>query len=171
MTLRQLINKVIETGNFFGVASRLKDYYYFDESSEDIEYITHSYTSVIAELLEKPNFESSDRLVVEEKIDDLSEPPEKFVNVHISNDDRTDSRATDFAQWSTLIDLEIDNKLKLKPELLLAHILWELTFYGYSEDKINEESKKLQELCDRIDRGEEKLIPFEFDKVFKEPDE
>ena len=171
MTLRQLINEVLDSGKFFKVVTTLKDHHYSDMSEEDVEYISHSYMSVIDELLEKPPDESTDRLVVSEKVDDLSDPPEEYIDTLITNSDGTDRRAIDFVPWSSLIDLEVDSDLKLQTSALLAHILWEITFYGYTENKVKEEREELQELIDRVDRGEEKLIPFEFDKVFKEPDE
>lgn len=171
MTLRQLIDKVLDTGMFFSVVSTLRSHYNFDDSSEDIEYISDVYMNVLVELLNKPEFESHDRLSVDERIDDLSDPPEMYVDVHILKPDEDEPWALDFVPWSTLIDLKIVNKLKLKPEELLAHILWEITFHGYSESKVDEESKKLQELADRIDRGEEKMIPFEIDEIFKKSDE
>ena len=44
---------------------------------------------------------------------------------------------------------------------VLAHILWELTFYGYTAQAVKAEKVSLEETLDRIEKGEEKLIPWD----------
>ena len=51
--------------------------------------------------------------------------------------------------------------LKIKNDCLAAHILWEITFYGFTEEKVLAEHAELKKQLERIDSGEEELIPWE----------
>ena len=65
------------------------------------------------------------------------------------------------AKWEDLIDAEIRKGVFLDDCTILAHILWEITFYGYTREAVKEAEDNLKELSDKIESGEEKLIPWE----------
>jgi hypothetical protein len=48
-------------------------------------------------------------------------------------------------RWSKLIDTPVENKAGCSNEEMLANILWELTFDGWTEEKAAENTKKLNE--------------------------
>ena len=43
----------------------------------------------------------------------------------------------------------------------LSHVLWEMTFCGFDYENTIEEKQELDDICDRIDRGEEELVDWE----------
>ena len=51
--------------------------------------------------------------------------------------------ALDFVDWHELIDAEIEHSVALFPREILAYILWEITFWGFSRNQIKGESLKL----------------------------
>ena len=48
-------------------------------------------------------------------------------------------------RWSELIDTPIENKTKCSIEEVVSHILWELTFDGWTEEKAAEKTKFIME--------------------------
>ena len=48
-----------------------------------------------------------------------------------------------------LIDAEVQHDLPLDSDYILAHILWEITFYGFSSESIEEAKESLGEELDR----------------------
>jgi len=51
----------------------------------------------------------------------------------------------DFVSWKDIIDIEIFNTVKMTQADTLAYILWEITFWGFSEKEIQKQSKKIQD--------------------------
>lgn len=73
-------------------------------------------------------------------------PPKGHYNVNA--DKHNQYFAFGFTTWSDIIDTPviIDNSVKhLSIDALLAEILWELTFYGWSEETHKESMSKLEE--------------------------
>ena len=59
--------------------------------------------------------------------------------------------AMDLTAWEDLIDYKIKTKHdKIDAHKALAHILWEITFYGFSEDEITQEKDKLKKLSKEV---------------------
>lgn len=52
--------------------------------------------------------------------------------------------ASGFVPWSKLIDTPIINEARFSLEKLLAEILWELTFYGWTEEKAKESTNEIK---------------------------
>jgi len=46
--------------------------------------------------------------------------------------------AADFQPWGCLIEKEIITTINLTKEQIMAHILWEITFWGFSSEKVKE---------------------------------
>lgn len=70
-----------------------------------------------------------------------------------------------FSQWASYLVAE-EALASLPPEEIAAHILWEMTFYGFSDAEIEEERKKIEKAFKDIESGKVELIPAE--EVFKE---
>ena len=54
----------------------------------------------------------------------------------------------DFTPWEDLIDANIKNALSIDSPTTLAHILWEMTFYGFSAESINEAKEEIKKIMD-----------------------
>ena len=79
--------------------------------------------------------------------------------------------ACGFAKWSEVIDTPIINDLGCSTEKLLAEMLWEITFYGWTEEKqgefVAELEERLVQAKEEIQRGECMEIPPSKDGDFK----
>jgi hypothetical protein len=62
-------------------------------------------------------------------------PPKGHYNCNLSKYNKV--FAMGFTAWSKLIDTPIVNEAELSSEELAAEILWELTFYGWTEKRVN----------------------------------
>ena len=87
-----------------------------------------------------------------------------------------DSYAFEFSLWDDILGYEVDpyNLLMVGPIPLAADVLWEMTFFGFEEAKVEAERKELERRDEELDRilklpkeeQEKYLIPAE--KVFAE---
>ena len=72
--------------------------------------------------------------------------PEKIdIDACLLDEPKDELFALDFVEWKDIIDIEIYNSAKLTQTECLAHILWEITFWGFSEKEIQKQSKKIQD--------------------------
>ena len=164
MTLRQLISKVVDNHGLFKVVMLLKEQYYTDIETENVENIFKHYSMAVTGLVECTQEKTNlHKIIICKELDDLVEPPEEYTDVRLSNIDETELYATDLTPWRRLIDLEIDNKINISEEESLAHILYDITFYGYTEAEIDHEKSRMVELAEQATNEfiEGKLIPWE----------
>lgn len=155
MTLRDLLHKC-RYKNVFNIIHQ--EYYRGKYSKEKIEEADQGYLHVYYELQSlkrKPSEEYQIYICKKEDIDG-----EKFTDVALYCEEDEQVYAIDLTPWEDLIDAEIKNDTKFGRDRVLAHILWEITFYGFRSERVKLERIKLMELSKRIDRGEEKLIPW-----------
>lgn len=85
-------------------------------------------------------------------------PPEGHYNI---NDDKYNRVfAAGWIPWSKMIDTPIINETTLPLESMVAEILWEMTFYGWSEEKtadhVKEIEGRLKEALTEIDAPDKK---------------
>ena len=80
------------------------------------------------------------------------EDPIKFTDVCLYDEEIDQIFSIDLINWSELIDLEILDCLNLDNYSLLGSILWELTFYGFDLESIEEEKQKLKNAISEIDK-------------------
>lgn len=48
----------------------------------------------------------------------------------------------DFVAWEDIIDMEVFNSVKISYAESLSHILWEITTWGFTQEKIQKEKQK-----------------------------
>ena len=70
--------------------------------------------------------------------------PEKKIDIDVCLLDELEDElfSLDFVDWSDIIDLELYDSAKITRAECLAHILWEITFWGFSREAINKQKKK-----------------------------
>ena len=156
MTLRDLLRKC-SYKNVFNIIH--KEYYKGKFPEEKIKEADQGYLHVYYELQslkKKPSEEYQIYICREEDAGG-----EKFIDVALYCAEDEQVYAIDLTPWEDLIDAEIKNDTEFQQDKVLAHILWEITFYGFRAERVKLERIKLKELCDRIDSGEEKLTPWE----------
>ena len=73
------------------------------------------------------------------------ENPEVFKDDEIGNQEV--SYGIEFVEWEEWRGMDIDpgSLLKYSVSDILAHCLWEMTFYGYTQDAIRKQAKQLKE--------------------------
>jgi hypothetical protein len=158
MTLRDLLRKTSYHAIFNCIH---KEYYYKDPDDEVIE-VSLSYRRVINKLLsydESPDPEY--QILIRAPEGEASEKTASFIDVYLQTSEDGETYAMDLVSWVELVDSEIHNHAKLNNDCAAAHILWEITFYGFTEECVDKEKVEMDELIKRIDSGEEKLIPWE----------
>ena len=135
-------------------------------SKEDGEYFT-DVTMFLKEEIEQafeicPDIENADDI---EKLSD--EDVTRLLSVHI---DLPTSYSFSFSPWAEIVGFELDedNVQKIGAEKILAAILFEMTFYGFDEEKIEFEKKKLYKLISDVDDQLEKTE--DVDKAFQSLD-
>ena len=135
----------------------LFEYYYKDVAGADIDKCIAIYTKVWDELL-KLHPKHSDFII------SLRPETEEDNYVDVfgipTNPACTDgSWALDLVDWREWLSAEIDEEVSklYSPEVLIAHILWEMTFYGYGEDDISKKRDELTEQIKEIDDGKVQL--------------
>ena len=76
---------------------------------------------------------------------------------------RQQSYAIAFTPWSEWLGLEVGNQVlkKIPKNEIIAHCLWEMTFMGFTQDKIRKKLNALKKQSRDIKEGKVKTIPFE----------
>jgi len=99
------------------------------------------------------------------------EGEERYIDIYGSdgitaNDyhaDRLERFALEMRAWNEWLGMEVnEDSLKEFSEIEIAcHCLYEMTFMGFTEEKIQEFKKELDRRVEEIDNGTAKLIPME----------
>ena len=79
----------------------------------------------------------------------------------VLRDSTTDHYAADLVSWKELIDLSIVNETNKSMHEIIACILWEITFWGWTDQEVTNERNKLKKTIEDIESGKECLIPFD----------
>lgn len=83
-------------------------------------------------------------------------PPKGYYNCNLDKYSKT--FAVGFAPWSKVIDTPVVNLTNYPNERIAAEILWEITFYGWTENivtkQISEIRGQIQESIKAIDKGD-----------------
>ena len=160
MTLRELIKKTSYKGAFNSI---YRDHYKH-LPDDDVAKYALKYSDVFS-LLKDLKFNGDTNLKIfiteKEEIALEGEEPEKFTDVCLYDEAADQIFSIDLMPWSEIIDLEILDCLNLNNYDLLGNILWELTFYGFDLESIEEERQKL------INASSEEMQPMTLEEFQK----
>ena len=165
MTLRDLINAVMDTGNWNRVTSIIYDTYYTENDSR--KHVDQAYIGALAELLDLPHNKQDISIVIEQCTtvipgrDDQS-TIEKYVDVRLQQPTQGPC-SVNYVEWTELIDMIIDDQLDLNIYEQLAHVLWEITFHGFSNQSVKQAIQDLTKQIDQIEKNSDNLIEFDPD--------
>lgn len=73
---------------------------------------------------------------------------EDYIDVCLKNSKNGEIYSIDFIEWEYLVGLEIENDFDLNKHITMAHILWELTFWGFSSSAVKIAAEDLKVLSD-----------------------
>lgn len=140
MTLRELIHYVMDRG----LINKTIGYIHQTDPrwrDKPVEQVFRRYTNSIREILELPGGEELDgySLIVEGNVQD----DEEFTDVYLDNGE--EKWSTSFVDWNELVDLPVVDKIKEEITGTLAHVLYDITFYGFTRKSVLDESDDLRE--------------------------
>lgn len=163
MTLRDLIHAVMDTGNWNKVTSIIYDTYYTENDSR--EAVDSSYMSALAELIEMPHDKQHTQIVIEQTTTlvpgrDHDTTIEKYINVRLYEPDEG-ACSTSYVEWTELIDMAVVDETDSNMNEQLAHILYEITFHGFSNESVKQAAAELARIIDEVDKCPDKLIDWE----------
>jgi hypothetical protein len=93
----------------------------------------------------------------------LTEIGEEYYDTNAINIKEKQNYAIEFTRWEQTANYKISTTTlkNYRPDEIVAHYLWEITFIGYTQEPIQKELKKLNNTVKRIKEGKEKMIPWE----------
>ena len=138
MTLRELIRGCSHASMF----NFLRLNYYSDESNNNLIEYSVKYRRTCSDLISLPDNPNSALKIY---ITEPNKGEDNFIDVCLLNKDDDELFAMDMVPWEDLIDMEIYKAVDLNNNESLAHILWEITFWGWNPDEVLEERRKLLE--------------------------
>lgn len=152
MTLRELIHYVMDRG----LITKTLTYIHQVNSTwheKPMAEIHRAYTNVVRELLDSPGKEDTTyKIVVDSNVQD----GEDLTDVYLI-DVNGDRCALDFTDWNDLIDLPIEDKISRELTQMLGHVLYEITWWGFTNESIRQQREELIQMSEDTDN----LIPFE----------
>jgi len=159
MTFRDLIHKC----SYKRVFNALHRHYYYGNPDETVLEADMGYLNVYKELEQlPPNPNTEWEIRVLKKTD---EEDGAYIDTCYHNIKEDVTYGIDLTVWSELIDCEVKKLADISNIECVAHMLWEITFYGFSEEKVKAVKEEMGKLVKRIDSGEEKLIPFDLSEL------
>ena len=78
-----------------------------------------------------------------------------------------ESFACDFVPWNEILGCELEKENCTTAEAL-AHIFWEITFYGFSANNVENKRKEMEAQIKDIEEGKEDMIEIKDIKKFLE---
>lgn len=151
MTFREMLHHVMDRGASLHIYTTISNSYY---ESADIQKVCDIYTDVIRLLLEAPPGPVSDDINKDHNLrlsNITGEDGVDIVDVTLYDTVNERTYAVDFVDWVDLIDLMVEDKIGLSVSDQLAHILYEITFWGYNSDTMTVEKDKLLKAADEIE--------------------
>ena len=127
MTLRDLLR----TTSYHAIFNCIYKEYYYNDPDEEVTEMSLAYRRVRDTLLNYDPCQNKEYEIMIRAVEE--EPTASFVDVCLYCLEDEETYAMDLTSWGDIIDAKIKNDLKERTDSeLLAHILWEITFYGFT---------------------------------------
>lgn len=143
MTLRELLHFVMDRGSFTKTISFIHETdSRWHKDDVPIDKVFRSYTNAARELLELDGGCELDgySIVIEGNVQD----GEEFTDVYLSNGD--DKWGTSFVDWDELIDLTVDDRTSVAIHEILAHVMYDITFHGFTRKSVIDAGEDLRSI-------------------------
>jgi hypothetical protein len=144
MTLRELLYRK-SYKNIFNVIYKT---YLQDKPQDKIVEYSINFQKAFEELKNvEPNKKTKNLVVLNE----IKDENEDVIDVCFYDESEDEHYALDFMDWGEIIECEVVAPKKFNQTTIVAHILWEITFWGYSRDKITEQRKTLNKVSEEVE--------------------
>lgn len=140
MTLRELIEYIYDNDLDTDLYTSIYNNYYTDKEYT-LPCVIERYNQVVQEIIELPEYTDVDTHILLESVIDESG---NWVHVGLLDTATGEKTAVDFVDWCELVDLLVEDRVGLCHYDRLAHMLWELTFHGFSREDIKENALELE---------------------------
>lgn len=158
MTFRELLQKA----NHKEIFNHLYREYYYKNIDDEVHEMARSYQKVMDQLLQKPSRPNKEWEI------QVRTSEGAFDDICWYNIEEEAVYALDLTPWSEIIDANIQDPLDLPMNEACAHILYEITFYGFTEEQIVAERQALKKLSAEVGDGTARL---EWEEIEQEVDE
>lgn len=111
-----------------------------DWKDHDITEITKSYRKVVDEIADLPGGDDLTGHVI--VVDQVSADEISYIDVYMK-DEQGQRWSIDFLDWNELVDLKIDDRISNEVSEMLAHILYEVTWWGRTRRSVTDQGKEL----------------------------
>ena len=117
-----------------------------DYTDDKIPYMVEKYSGVIRELLDvTPDDELHDHVIVIKQAYDQDN--NEYIDVHLENTQDGTTTAIDFIDWAKIIDLPIHDDISREVTQMLAHVLYELTWWGFTRESVRQQGDELIQMA------------------------
>ena len=154
MTLRELIECVTTKGFFNKTVTQLR---ILHGDHPDTQQVIRKYRNVVDQMLDLPGDDKlhDHTIVIDTGVDAANN---EYIKVHLRcGQDNT--WGVDFIDWNELIDLPIQDKISNELSGMLAHILYELTWWGFTRESVNQQRVELENI------SKDNLVEFNLDEL------
>lgn len=127
--------ELLKESGYKQVFNVIYKYYYRDKNHSEDEIISFDilYRKAFDTLLTKSADNSNSFEIL---LQDIKADEEDIVDVCIKDLKTEEIFALDFIPWAELVDSEVNIREDMKNYEICAHILWEITFWGFTEKEI-----------------------------------
>lgn len=146
MTLRELIEYIYDNDLDTDLYTSIYNNYY-TSADATLPDVIECYNLVVQEIVELPQFQNSDHHILLESVVDSDSTR---VDVCLFDTAEGKSYSVDYIDWSELVDLLVEDRVGLCHYDRLAHVLWELTFHGFTRDAIRESALELEKASEEL---------------------
>ena len=150
MTLRELLKRKSHK-NIFNVIYK---YYLTEHTEDEVIQLSIKFEKALSELKATPiGKKSKDSIyLIEINAEDKSED---FIDICLHDFKKDELFGLDFLDWIEFIEHEVNAPSRLNQTQIVAHILWEITFWGFSREEIRNNLASLKKDLDSKEDFEE----------------
>lgn len=160
MTLRELLTVVLDTGGLHRVAEFIQREYYSEYTCRQA--ICDRITDVILEMvsLDGNHVLKQDNTIQLTTYDVIVDggSTEQSIHVGLLEHSTEDKFSLDLIPWNQLIDLPVENKTPTDLHETVAHIIWEITFWGTTAHEIDKQIDHMQQIRDEQEQADGESI-------------
>tara|TARA_X000001036_G_scaffold409613_1_gene420870 strand:+ start:343 stop:852 length:510 start_codon:yes stop_codon:yes gene_type:complete len=156
MTFQNLLRKV----KYKPVFNIIYKQYYLSAgySNDEMMKIDYAYSNVFDNLLYKEQNKTSDNLQISLKSAQDEDGGDPYIDAHLYDSDADESFGLDFCEWGDILAYEVNNSLNLSDAEIVAHVLWEITFWGFTEAEVQNQKNITLRSIEDIDSGKYEAI-------------
>jgi hypothetical protein len=144
MTLRELLYRK-SYKNIFNVIYKT---FLKERKNNQITELSIKFENAFTELKSIKKQNRTENLVV---LNEVENEEEQIIDVCFYDDNEDEHYGLDFMDWGEIIDCQVVAPKAFNQTTIVAHILWEITFWGFSRKKITEERKELNKAVKEVE--------------------